>query len=262
MDLLSMRRYGLAVLMISLLVQLGAAFTQTESGSSLSMQDYFIIFFAAILYVNIFMVVLYRIFKSTGEKKSKFVVVNVMGMLFAFLLISLGYIQIIFSGLVIASVTTDITMFAWAYNLMIYYFGTATFGLILIGGEGFLCLLSGLYILVLLRGSPFSDRAGMPGKSGILPELQVGAEGEEPQNPNITFRVKHRDTDEPAIDMKVILQQRDGSKFYSKYTDFNGEVTFQKIVGYASSYYAFVEGDEARTKFRVIRSRISAESGT
>ncbi|MDI6718524.1 MAG: hypothetical protein QMD46_02770 [Methanomicrobiales archaeon] len=255
-----MRRHALALSLLPLVVRLGSALTQEENtAGSLQVQDYFIIFLAAIIYVNLFLVLLYKIFKTTGERRSKFIVVNLFGMAFAFLLISLGYIQIIFSGLVIASIVTGMPMFAWTSYLTVYYFGSITMGVVVLGALGFLSLLVGLYILVMLRGNPLSVRQGMPDHSGNAPSVLVGGE-DEPINPNVTFRVVSRDTGEPGIDVKLILQEREGSRIYEKYTDFNGEVTFQNIAGFASDYYAHVEGDESRAKFRVYRSRISSDS--
>ncbi len=255
-----MRRHALAFSLLPLVVRLGSALSQEKTpAGGLQMQDYFIIFLAAIIYVNLFLVLLYKIFKTTGERKSQFILINLLGMAFAFLLISVGYIQIIFSGLVIASIATQMPIFAWTYYLTVYYFGSVTIGVLVLGASGFLSLLVGLYILVMLRGNPLIDHHGMPDHSGIAPAVLVGGE-DEPINPNVTFRVVSRDTGEPGIDVKLILQEREGSRIYEKYTDFNGEVTFQKIAGFASDYYAHVEGDESRAKFRVYRSRISSDS--
>lgn len=258
-----MRRYGLALMLLLSLVQLGSALGDLPATPiNLSSEDFFIIFLAGIVYVNVFLVVLYKIFKSTTQKKSQFVAINVIGVLAAFILIATGYILIIYSGLVVASIySSNFSFFSWAYYMLIYYLGSVTFGLLVTGAFGFSALLAGLYILVSLRGNPFVDKSGMPGKTGSATEYQVGG-GEEPVNPNVTFRVIHRDTDEPAIDVKLILQQRDGSKIYEKYTDFNGEATIQTIAGHASQYYAYVQGDETRSKYRVIRSRTSDSSGS
>jgi hypothetical protein len=256
-----MRRCGLALLILLLCSQISSAFSEVqEPMKSLQMQDYFVIFIAAVIYINIFLVVLYRIFKRTEEKKSSFVVINIIGTIIAFAFISAGYIQVIFSSLVIVAITTNMPMFVWAYYFLIYYFSSVTTGLVIVGASGLASLLIGIYILIMLRGNPFIDPSGMPGKSGTVHALELGGNGEEPTNPNITFRAVLKESDEPAIDVKLILQQRDGSKIYEKYTDFNGEVTFQKIAGYASDYYAFVEGDEGRSRYRVIRSRVSSAS--
>ena len=255
-----MRRHALAISLLPLLVRLGSALNQGEApAGSLQMQDYFIIFLAAIVYVNLFLVLLYKIFKTTGERKSQFIIINLFGMAFAFLFISIGYIQIIFSALVLAAITTQMPIFAWTFYLNVYYFGSVTIGTLVLGASGFFSLLLGLYILVMLRGNPLVDQHGMPDHSRIASEVLIGGE-DEPINPNVTFRVLSRDTGEPAIDVKLILQERDGSRIYEKYTDFNGEVTFQKIAGFASDYYAHAEGDESRARFRVYRSRISSES--
>lgn len=256
-----MRRYGLASMLLLSLVQLGSALGELPAAqTNLTSDDFFIIFIAGIVYVNVFLVVLYKIFKNTTLKQSQFAAINVIGVLVGFLLIAAGYILIIYSGLVVGSIySSDLSWFSWAYYMMIYYFGSVTFGLLVTGALGFAALLLGLYLLVSLRGNPFFDKSGMPGRTGSAVEYQVGG-GEEPVNPNVTFRIIHKDTDEPAIDVKLILQQRNGSKVYEKYTDFNGEATIQTIAGYASQYYAYVQGDETRSKYRVIRSRTSESS--
>jgi hypothetical protein len=69
-----------------------------------------------------------------------------------------------------------------------------------------------------------------------------------------------RDRDDPIIDAKVILKQMNGTRFYTKFTDYNGEVTFKDVEGYGSEYYAYVEGDEKREKFRVFRKKASGET--
>ncbi|HZD43001.1 MAG TPA: hypothetical protein VE134_02970 [Methanomicrobiales archaeon] len=256
-----MRRYALALSLTPFLISPGLAAVEATTPGNLQMQDYFTIFLGVILYINIFLVVLYKMFKTTRERKSQFAVVNIFGVFFAFLLISAGYIQIIYSALVITSIVTDLPMFAWAYYLTAYYFPSVAVGLLILGACGVTSLLLGLYVLMMLRGNPFIDLHGMPQHSGLAAEVLIGGD-EEPVNPNITYRVRYRDSDDPAIDVKVILQQREGSRIYEKYTDFNGEVAFHKIDGFASDYYAFVEGDESRSKYRVIRSQVSAEPET
>jgi hypothetical protein len=77
----------------------------------------------------------------------------------------------------------------------------------------------------------------------------------EPLNPTLTFKVLDREKDDPVMDVKVILKQLNGTRYYTKYTDFNGEVTFNDIQGYGSEYFAYVEDDDKREKFRVLRKR-------
>jgi hypothetical protein len=80
----------------------------------------------------------------------------------------------------------------------------------------------------------------------------------EALNPRITLKVFSRSDEQPVPNARVILKQMNGTKFYTKTTNTEGEVTFDGIVGYSSDYHAYVDGDESREKFRVIRTQ-SAE---
>ena len=91
---------------------------------------------------------------------------------------------------------------------------------------------------------------------------EVMKRGQEPLAPTVTFKVIDRLTNQPSPDVKVILKHKEGAKVYNRYTDFNGEVVFQKIDGLYSQYYAYVEGDEERKRYWVIRTAIGAESVT
>lgn len=91
---------------------------------------------------------------------------------------------------------------------------------------------------------------------------EVMTRGQEPLAPTVTFKVIDRLTNQASPDVKVVLKHKEGSKLYTRYTDFNGEVVFQKIDGLFSQYYAYVEGDEERKRYWVIRTAIGAESVT
>jgi hypothetical protein len=128
---------------------------------------------------------------------------------------------------------------------------------LLVGG-GILILL-GVLLIWKLPKSTFYEVI-RPG--GATTFKEVFTRGREPLAPTVTFRVIDRLTNQPSPDVKVVLKHKEGSKVYTRYTDFNGEVIFQKIDGLYSQYYAYVEGDEERKRYWVIRTAIGAESVT
>jgi hypothetical protein len=241
-----------------------------------SMQDYFIIFVIGILALCLFVVILARIFKGSDEQLSRLFIVKVLGTALGMALIAAGSAFIISDLLLLITVFTPIRIFVWALDLMTPFFQwiaeiiapvtgilplpLPTLILIFLGIIGLAIFLLGLFVLVKVRGSPFYTKKGMPTKSRFITFREVIKRGTEPLNPTVTFRVVDKYTREPSPDVKVMLKQKEGERVYSKYTDFNGEVVFQKIEGTYSTYYAFVEGDQDRSKYRVIRTSI--DTGT
>lgn len=130
-------------------------------------------------------------------------------------------------------------------------------GVLLVGG-GILIIL-GILLLVKLPKSSFYE---IIKPSGTTTFREVMKRGQEPLAPTVTFKVINRLTNQPSPDIKVILKHKEGAKVYTRYTDFSGEVVFQKIDGLFSQYYAYVEGDEERKRYWVIRTAIGAESVT
>ena len=130
-------------------------------------------------------------------------------------------------------------------------------GVFLVGG-GIIIVLGLLLIWKLPKRSFYEIVA--PGKTTTFKEVMK--RGQEPLAPTVTFKVINRLSNQASADVKVILKHKEGAKVYTRYTDFNGEVVFQKIDGLYSQYYAFVEGDEERKRYWVIRTAIGAESVT
>jgi len=130
-------------------------------------------------------------------------------------------------------------------------------GVMLIGGG--LGVFLGVVILWKLPKGSFYEIVS-PGGSTTFKEVMK--RGHEPLAPTVTFKVIDRISNQPSPDIKVILKHKEGAKVYTRYTDFNGEVVFQKIDGLYSQYYAYVEGDEERKRYWVIRTSIGAESVT
>jgi hypothetical protein len=137
------------------------------------------------------------------------------------------------------------------------YLQNILLGVLLLGG--FVMIILGVLLIMKLPKGSFYEIVS-PG--GTTTFKEVMKRGREPLAPTVTFKVIDRNTNQASADVKVILKHKEGAKVYTRYTDFNGEVIFQKIDGLYSQYYAFVEGDEERKRYWVIRTAIGAESVT
>jgi hypothetical protein len=137
------------------------------------------------------------------------------------------------------------------------YLQNILLGVLLVGGG--ILLIIGILLLVKLPKSSFYEII-KPGGTTTFKEVMT--RGREPLAPTVTFKVIDRLTNQASPDVKVVLKHKEGAKVYTRYTDFNGEVAFQKIDGLFSQYYAYVEGDEERKRYWVIRTAIGAESVT
>ncbi|MDH7592813.1 MAG: hypothetical protein QHG99_00445 [Methanomicrobiales archaeon] len=244
----------------SLVATAGAA--QNGNGIPvLTIQDYFIIFLIAIVYLMVFMAVAERIlrYQSAPSVKKRNLAIYAIGNIIGFMFIAAGNLLIISSVMIVIAFAMQVEMLAWVVEVFAMHLISPVVEIALISGGGLVFYLVGIYIVIHMQGNPFIDRRGTPTRAMNSSKYSIDQMDEEPLNPTITFRVLDKDTDEPAVDAKVILKQMNGTRFYEKYTDFNGEVTFQKIDGYGSEYYAYVEGDERRERYRVIRRTVSAE---
>jgi hypothetical protein len=251
-----------------------AAAADGSAAMGLTMQDYFIIFLVGIIGVCFFVVIAAKIFKGSDEQLSRFFIVNALGTALGMTLIAIGSALLISDLLLLVTVFQLTDIFIWALIEMTPFFewvagfltpATAivplnlpTLMIIFLGLAGILCFLLGLFVLVRVRGSPFYTKKGMPSKSRFTTFREVLVRGTEPMNPTVSFRVVDKFTRQPSPDVKVILREKEGERIYSKYTNYNGEVVFQKIEGTYSTYYTFVEGDEDHAKYRVIRTSIDA----
>jgi hypothetical protein len=137
------------------------------------------------------------------------------------------------------------------------YMQNILLGAFLLGGAA-LIILGVVLIWKLPKSSLFEIIK--PGTTTTFREVMK--RGQEPLAPTVTFKVINRMTNQPSADVKVILKHKEGAKVYNRYTDFNGEVIFPKIDGLYSQYYAYVEGDEERKRYWVIRTAIGAETVT
>ena len=118
------------------------------------------------------------------------------------------------------------------------YLQNILLGVLLIGGG--IILILGILLLVKLPKSPFYGII-KPG-DGTTTFKEVMKRGREPLAPTVTFKVIDRLTNQASPDIKVILKHKEGAKVYTRYTDFNGEVVFQKIDGLFSQVLCLRRG--------------------
>jgi hypothetical protein len=154
------------------------------------------------------------------------------------------------------AITPFLTM-AFGPEKYLDYAPTTILAILLLGGT--VLIFIGLFLILKLPKSPLYEII-KPG--GATTFKEVMKRGQEPLAPTVTFKVIDRLTNQPSADVKVVLKHKEGAKVYTRYTDFNGEVIFQKIDGLYSQYYAYVEGDEERKRYWVIRTAIGAETVT
>ncbi len=271
----------LGPLLLPLLLRAAAAADDTVPPAPASFfQEYLIYVGLGCLALIVFVVIVARLFKGSDEQLSRFFVVKALGTAFGLVCIAIGSVFLVSAVLILVTILGQTYIFDWALVMMIPLFAwileitlpltsilpfglsTRTLILMFLVVGGFALFFLGLYLLVRTRGALFYAKKGTPTKSRFTTFREVLTRGTEPLNPTVTFRVVDKDTGAPSPDVKVMLRAKEGEGIYSKYTDFNGEVAFQKIDGLYSTYYAFVEGDEDRSKFRVIRSSIGAGSET
>jgi hypothetical protein len=224
-----------------------------SGAASLNSDDYFNIFVAALIILNVFFVFFYKISRHQSPKKEISRFVHITMSLGAFLLIAIGSVLVIIVALVLVTISTDIVAFTSAVDFFTYFIDDIVFGVILTGSSGLLLFLIGFYTLILLHGNPLSDISAMPTGSGAVIKGTDLQETITPTNPNLRFRVVKKDNGKPVPDVKVVLKKREGITFHTKFTDFNGEVRFENVEGYAYDWQAFVEGDENRETFRVMQ---------
>lgn len=243
----------LATLIPSAQAGIASGIGGASSAVILDSNDYFNIFVAALIILNVFFVLLFKITKHQSPKKEISRFVHLIMSLIAFMLIAIGSVLVIIVALVLITISTDITVFVSAYQFFSYFFEDIVFGVILTGSSGLLFFLIGFYTLILLHGNPLSERSAMPTGSGATIKGTEFHETLTPTNPNLRFKVVKKENGKPVPDVKVVLKKREGITFHTKFTDFNGEVRFENVEGYAYDWQAFVEGDENRELFRVMQ---------
>jgi hypothetical protein len=280
-----MERYRLPALVLPLLAAAASAATISIGGwitfdtSSMNPQDYYLLVLGLVFILFVILFVLNRLLKG------RFGLVEfgaaVFGVLFGLILTVTGFVflaaaSVLAWGTAINDMTYGgadrwaVPISDWVQNLiqplldMVFgqgnysdYLQNILLGVLLIGG-GILIIIGVLLIWKLPKGSFYE--IVRPG--GATTFKEVSTRGREPLAPTVTFKVIDRLSNQASPDVKVVLKHKEGGKVYTRYTDFNGEVVFQKIDGLYSQYYAYVEGDEERKRYWVIRTAIGAETVT
>jgi len=279
-----MERYRFLALFLPIMATVASAQApfslQTESAQLMGfLQDFFLPVLGGLLLLFILFIVLSRIFRH----RFGFIEfgVTVFGVLLALFLIATGLVFLAAVSVLAWGTAIRDMSFAgagdWAVPianeiqyliqpLLDMIFGSIDYtahlqnillGVLLIGG-GIIIIIAVLLLWKLPKASFYEIIK--PG--GTTTFKEVMRRGQEPLAPTVTFKVIDRNTNQASADVKVILKHKEGAKVYTRYTDFNGEVIFQKIDGLYSQYYAYVEGDEERKRYWVIRTAIGAESVT
>lgn len=262
-----MYRYGIAPLLLVSQVAAASALNTTATAITpvFSSQDLYTLFICGILYLNLFVVFLAHILKKSGHiTNNRPPIVRGTAIIIGIAAVAVGSLFVVFTALVLLAELGDVALFSWTGDFFDYalsdivpaYTGgpalSMTAGLLITAAVGFVAFLIGSMLLVRNTGEAGFAAVAMPTASGAIVQEEADRP-DEPLNPVLSFRVEHRRTEEPAPDVKVILRQREGMGFHTKFTDFNGEVTFTNVEGYGSEYYAYVDGDENRAVYRVIR---------
>lgn len=231
--------------------------------SNLSMQEFFFIFIVGLVYLYFFIFVLRRLFWSQRSERLGSAIFSGLGTFLAFLAIIVGSIFIIISILVLFAVVVHVTTFEWLVTILVYYTTSLTSGILVVGAIGGVLFLLGIFLFTIARGNPLSGSQGSSPMSRDRTLLtDPGSDTKlEPSQSTIALKVFNKDHDEPAPDVKVVFKQINGIRFYAKFTDFHGEVIFKDIRGYGTEYYAYVDGDDRRRMYRVIRKKSYGETG-
>lgn len=231
-------------------------------------QDMYTLLIGGVLYVAILAVVCVYILRRGKRIKGRSTIVQVMGVSLGILSVAAGSICLISAVIVVLGYFADVTLFAWTWNVLAYLITVTipaetgvvipsmTIALLLLGAVGVLVFLLGVTFIVRYGGEEIFAEVATPTRSGT--SVQSAQENvrrvSEPQNPVLSYKIDIRRTEEPAADVKVVLRHRNALNVRTKYTDFNGEVSFSDVKGLGSEYYAYVEGDENREIYRVIRT--------
>lgn len=261
-----MHRYGIAPLLLATLVSAVSALNTTAAmvTPTFSSEDLYTLFIGGIIYLNLFAVFLAHILRKGGHVTNSPPIVKGTAIIIGITAVAIGSVFIVFTAMVLLAEFGGVTLFSWTEDFFAYFLSdivpaytgapaiSMTAGLLVTAAAGFIAFLLGSILLVRNTGEATFAKVAMPTASGSVVQEEPDRP-DEPLNPVLSFRVENRRTRDPAPDIKVILRQREGMRFHTKFTDFNGEVTFANVEGYGSEYYAYVEGDENRTVYRVIR---------
>ncbi|WP_130647528.1 hypothetical protein [Methanofollis fontis] len=262
-----MRYPGVALLILSLIAPAAAAANGTAGAvtTAFTTTDVFALFIGGVIYFNVFVVVLYHVVRRGQPNRGRSPVARIAAMFFGILSIAIGSLCLVFIAMVLVARFAGVTLFAWTVDLFSYILSDTipgivpalhldgTGGILLFGALGTLFFLLGSVLLVRYSDYGKISEVAMPTRSGAIVK-DAADRPDEPLNPVLSYRVEDKLNSEPAADVKVVLKHRNGVRFHTKYTDFNGEVTFTNVEGFGSEYYAYVDGDTGRQVYRVIRT--------
>jgi hypothetical protein len=244
------KRYNSVFLVFCLFGMIGSAQAAPPLAVRFTTGDYFTIFLAAIVFVNLFLVLLYKILHREQRSTMGVSLAGSLGSIMGLLAIAIGSIIVVVDALVVLY-SFGVAQFRSAYYFLTYFIPDPVVGIIATFVAGLLLFLVGAWVLSAIHGGTPIDRRGMPEVSGAITKGDEDFDSEMPLNPTLHFRVLTREDGKPAPDVKVVLKKRDGTKFHSKFSDFDGYVKFEGVEGYSQDHVAYVEGDEERLIFRI-----------
>ncbi|MBP2146400.1 hypothetical protein J2129_001854 [Methanofollis sp. W23] len=254
-----------ALLLFAYLVSSVAATNMAAKAAESTNQDMVTLLIGGVFYIAILAVVCIYILRRGKRIKGQSTIARVIGVSLGILSVAAGSICIISAALVVLGHYADVALFAWTWNVLAYIITdtipaatgvvipSTTIALLLLGAAGVLVFLLGVTFIVRYGGEEIFAEVATPTRSGTSAQ-EIVKKSNEPQNPVLSYKIDVRRTEEPAADVKVVLRHRNGLNIRTKYTDFNGEVSFSDMKGLGSEYYAYVEGDENREIYRVIRT--------
>ena len=233
---------------------------ETESTQFMGfLSDYYLILFGGLLLLFLIFSILNRILKRRFGAIE--FVATVLGIILALALVVIGIVFLAAVGVLAWGTAINDRSYGFAPDWAVpvsgevqYYiqplldtiFGKIDYtlylqnillGVLLVGG-GILVII-GILLLLKLPKSSFYE---IIKPSGTTTFREVMTRGREPLAPTVTFKVIDRLTNQASPDVKVILKHKEGAKVYTRYTDFNGEVIFQKIDGLYSQVLCLRRG--------------------
>ncbi len=214
--------------------------------TQLSLQDYFFVFIGGVLLLNL-AIILWRTFFRPAPQKQQSPLVTASGSFLAILFVGMGSLVLFLAILSLFSAMMGITLFDWIVVLLVQYAGSITVGILGLGVIGTVLFLLGAYNLFLLQSSPFWKSLESPQRTGFPEKHDLGGED---WTPRLRLKVVERNHNTPASNKRVIL--RAGERYFSRYTNTEGEVEFTSLKGHMADYYAFVDGDENRALYQLI----------
>jgi len=217
--------------------------------TQLSLQDYFLIFIGAIVILTLFVILLRAFSRHTPQKEHSRVVTAISSFL-AIFYIGIGSLAVCIAGIAFLAAALHLALFNWMATLLIQYSGSLALGILGLAIIGVGLFLLGAYNLFLLQSTPFWKSLETPKARESFQKKRIM---EDYWGPALILKVMEKDSDKPAVNARVIIKDKTGAKFFIRSTNTEGEVEFDSVQGHLSDFYAYVEGDENREKYRLVR---------